>query len=94
MKKYRIGSIVKQFINNGKTMRESLDQEMTPTTASKISGRDILNEEIAAVATALHLYFNDVHDIESEIITIETPSARYSPWAQKHLVMKKIQRKN
>ena len=54
---------------------------------------DITSEEIAAAMMALHLYLTDVHDTESEIITIETPSAHYSPWAQKHLIIKKVQRK-
>lgn len=46
-------------------------------------------EEIAAIGTALHLHFGSMHDEESEIITINMPSAHYSPWAQKGLSMKK-----
>ncbi len=56
---------------------------------------DSLNgEEIAAITTALHLHLNSQHDQESEIITIESPSAHYSPWAQKNLIFKKSPRKN
>jgi len=50
-------------------------------------------EEIAAIAMAIHLHFNFAHDFESEIITIETPSAHFSPWAQKNLTMKKLSKK-
>jgi hypothetical protein len=41
----------------------------------------------------LHLYLNEYRDEESEIVTIDMPSARYSPWAQKELVMKRVQRR-
>jgi Na+-transporting methylmalonyl-CoA/oxaloacetate decarboxylase gamma subunit len=51
------------------------------------------SEELAAMTMALHLYLNEYRDEESEIITIDMPSARYSPWAQKELVMKRVQRR-
>lgn len=50
-------------------------------------------EELAAITMALHLYLNANRDEESEIITIDMPSPRYSPWAQKGLVMKRVVRK-
>lgn len=50
-------------------------------------------EEIAAISMAVHLYLNSSHDEESEIITIEPPVIRYSPWSQKHLIMKRVHRK-
>ena len=37
----------------------------------------------AAIATALHMYFNDVHDEESLVVTIKTVERRYSPWNSK-----------
>lgn len=37
----------------------------------------------AAIALALHLYYSDVHDVESQIITIKTVQRRYSPWSSK-----------
>lgn len=37
----------------------------------------------AAIATALHLYFNEVHDEESLVVTIKTVERRYSPWNSK-----------
>jgi Na+-transporting methylmalonyl-CoA/oxaloacetate decarboxylase gamma subunit len=51
-------------------------------------------ETIAAIMLALHLHFTGLHDEESEIITIETSSAHYSPWAQKHLIFKQTPRRN
>jgi len=53
----------------------------------------ISEEEIAAITMGLHLYLNANRDEESEIITIDMPSARYSPWALKSLVMKRVVRR-
>ena len=46
-------------------------------------------EALAAASLALHYYLNSAHDKESEVITIETPSAHFSPWSQKHLMVKR-----
>jgi hypothetical protein len=51
------------------------------------------NEMIAAISMALHLFLNSARDEESEIITIDMPSAHYSPWALKSLVMKRVVRR-
>lgn len=37
----------------------------------------------AAIAIALHMYYAEVHDVESTIITIKTVERRYSPWSSK-----------
>lgn len=37
----------------------------------------------AAIAMALHLYYNDLHDQESTKITIKKVDRRYSPWNSK-----------
>lgn len=49
------------------------NQPMTP-----ISG-----EENAAIAMAMYLFFNEMHDEESNIITIRKVSRTYSPWSSK-----------
>lgn len=66
----------------------------TPDTASAEDKHEgATGEEIAAIAMALHLHLNSMHDEESEIITIDMPSKHFSPWAQKNLVMKKVTRR-
>lgn len=65
---------------------------VTSAPADKKDDNQITGEEAAAIAMALHLHFNSMHDEESEIITIDMPSAHYSPWAQKELTMKKTPR--
>lgn len=51
---------------------------------------DITGPEAAAIAMALHLYLNDQHDEESNIITIKKISRRYSPWSSKLYGMREI----
>ena len=44
----------------------------------------ILTDEMnAAISMALYLYFNEVHEEESNIITIKEVKRRYSPWSSK-----------
>lgn len=37
----------------------------------------------AAIALALHMYVNELHDEESGVITIKKVTKRYSPWSSK-----------
>jgi hypothetical protein len=37
----------------------------------------------AAIATALYEVTEDVHDVESTVITIQKVTRRYSPWSSK-----------
>jgi Na+-transporting methylmalonyl-CoA/oxaloacetate decarboxylase gamma subunit len=39
--------------------------------------------ELAAIALALYQYQNDLHDIESNVITINKVARAYSPWSSK-----------
>jgi len=52
----------------------------------KQQGKDDLHmpaEVTAAIATALYLHYNELHDPESNIITIERVRKRYTPWSSK-----------
>ena len=37
----------------------------------------------AAISLALHMYFNELHDEESNIVTIKKVKKTYSPWSSK-----------
>jgi hypothetical protein len=37
----------------------------------------------AAISMALYLYFEELHDEESDVVTIKKVSKRYSPWSSK-----------
>jgi glutaconyl-CoA/methylmalonyl-CoA decarboxylase subunit delta len=43
----------------------------------------ISGEENAAIGMAIHLFFSEMHDEESNIITIRKVSRSYSPWSSK-----------
>ena len=43
----------------------------------------ISGEETAAIAMALQLYLDELHDEESDVMTIKKISKRYSPWSSK-----------
>lgn len=43
----------------------------------------ITGEVSAAISTALHLFFNEMHDDEKTVLTITKISKRYSPWSSK-----------
>jgi hypothetical protein len=61
----------KLFGKKTKTASIGNDKEEIPTT------------EIVAIAMALHLFYDEVHDDESNVITIKRIERRYSPWSSK-----------
>lgn len=53
-------------------------------TALQLANQHSLSgDEVAAISMALHLYFDDVHDFESNVIKIKRVERRYSPWSSK-----------
>jgi hypothetical protein len=55
--------------------------EKSASPAKKAS--DISGEEFAAIAAAIHLYNDEMHDEESAILTINKVAKVYSPWSSK-----------
>lgn len=57
------------------------------------SEREVLTGEVnAAIATSLYLYFDEMHDYESNVITIRKVSKSYSPWNSKLYNMRNLER--
>mgnify|MGYP006281595723 CR=1 FL=1 len=54
--------------------------------------KPLTGEVNAAIATALYLYFDEIHDYESNIITIRKVSRSYSPWNSKLYNMRNLER--
>ncbi len=52
---------------------------------------DITGEETAAISMALYLY-SEVHDEESNVITIKRVSKAYSPWSAKSFSVNRFSR--
>ena len=44
---------------------------------------EVTGEVNAAISMALYLYYNELHDEESNILTIKKVSKVYSPWSSK-----------
>lgn len=65
--------------------KKSINNEINSTNPSvKEYVEDHLSAgDSAAIAMALHLFYDEVHDEESAIITIKTVERRYSPWSSK-----------
>lgn len=51
--------------------------------AKKPKGEQMNGEELAAIAMALSRYYEELHDLESEVITINRVVRAYSPWSSK-----------
>lgn len=58
-------------------------KETPSATAPTVSQGQIHEEEIAAIMTALKLYKSDLHDRESEVLTMLNIKRAYSPWNSK-----------
>ncbi len=57
-------------------------KEKSASTTDK-DVNEIPSGDIAAIAMALHLFYDEVHDNESNVITIKRIERRYSPWSSK-----------
>ncbi len=51
--------------------------------ATSIATGQLHEEEIAAIMTALKLFKTEMHDSESEVLTIQSIKRAYSPWNSK-----------
>ena len=58
-------------------------QKKKGVVSSETQKLGIEGETTAAISIALHLYFSEVHDEESGILTIKKVSKAYSPWSSK-----------
>jgi hypothetical protein len=72
-------SLVPRIIAMGKS-RNRIRLGKSPV----IKGDEILSgEATAAIAMALYLYLDEIHDKESGVLTIKRISKTYSPWSSK-----------
>ncbi len=72
-------SLVPKLIALGKSMKR--ERQGKPPVI--VEGDVISGETTAAIAMALHLYLDDIHDKESGVLTIKRISKTYSPWSSK-----------
>lgn len=58
----------------------------------KVTEEEISGEVNAAIAMALHLYINQLHDYEETVLTIKKVARTYSPWSSKIYGLNKFPR--
>jgi Na+-transporting methylmalonyl-CoA/oxaloacetate decarboxylase gamma subunit len=68
--------LILKIINKRKLKKKGMQEQV-------IEDLTITGEVSAAISTALHLYFNELHDDEKTVLTIKKISRRYSPWSSK-----------
>lgn len=73
------------FMSIPKLLEMSIKKKMKKSGTTDIIAKDInIQGDInAAIAMGLHMYFNELHDEESNIITIHNAPKQYSPWSSK-----------
>ena len=68
---------------NKKAEKATAQQPTNANAAPAKKAGDISGEEFAAIAAAIHLYNDELHDEESTILTINKVAKVYSPWSSK-----------
>jgi hypothetical protein len=68
--------VILKIMNKRKLKKKGMQEQV-------IEDLTITGEVSAAISTALHLYFNELHDDEKTVLTIKKISRRYSPWSSK-----------
>ncbi len=79
-----------------KNKKSTKKEDKTATVAKEVTTAnegEITGEVSAAISLALHMYYNDMHDYESSVVTMEkTKVRRQSPWSSKALTVKSFKR--
>lgn len=80
-----LGILVSIFMTIPKILEWSIRKKMKKTGVSttETTKINVGGDVNAAIAMALHLYFDELHDEESNIITIKNATKQYSPWSSK-----------
>ena len=77
------------YVLNFKLKRFARKKGIAPTEI--VTARTMMTGEVnAAIAMALYSYFNELHDVESGVVTIKRVSKNYSPWSSKLYSMKNL----
>lgn len=71
---------IKDYLVKKHTIRSEYKEKATnPKASTEVASGEVY----AAIAMALHDMQNDVHDIESNVLTIKRERGSYSPWSSK-----------
>ncbi len=78
-------ALVIVFVNLPRLLQIKLRSKLKKQgkSSGKIENLDIEGDVNAAIAMALYMHFDQIHDEESNIITIKKVTKNYSPWSSK-----------
>lgn len=84
--------LYKLFFSAGVSVKP--DNKNSEVSKKSVSGNHspMEGKEKAAIAMAIYLHMNEMHDTESNIITIQRVSKAYSPWSSKIYNMRNLKR--
>jgi Na+-transporting methylmalonyl-CoA/oxaloacetate decarboxylase gamma subunit len=66
------------YYKSRKELKQKTKQAVVTNDDLQVAG-----DVSAAISTALYLFFNEMHDEESNVITIKHARKEYSPWSSK-----------
>ncbi|GJQ32846.1 MAG: hypothetical protein HBSAPP04_16850 [Ignavibacteriaceae bacterium] len=75
-------SITINYLKLHKEQQNDQHEELTEIQ-SEAAGQESELEVVAAIGLALQQYFEDVHDYEKTVMTIQKVMKPYSPWSSK-----------
>ncbi len=75
----RLPKIINMKLNRDKLRRNKNKKQEEVTQDDFIVEGNVT----AAISLALHMYFNELHDEESNVVTIKKVKKAYSPWSSK-----------
>ncbi len=78
------------FIRRGATTNKPVTNDVKSSV--KHSDEEMSGEVNAAIAMAIYLYQNELHDFENTVLTINKVSRNYSPWSSKIYTLRKLPR--
>ena len=52
---------------------------------TNLNEKEAVDGVYAAIATAIYLYSEELHDVENTVLTMNRVSRAYSPWSSKFL---------
>lgn len=89
---YLVFKYIGKFNQRSTNRKEQVAQNENPTVPLKVES-EMEGETIAAIAMALRLYEDDMHDIESTVLTINRVARAYSPWSSKIYSLRQLPNK-
>ena len=63
--------------------KDILSKKQKPNLELVVKNEDTTGEIAAAIATAVYLFQNQLHDYEDTVLTIKRITKTYSPWSSK-----------